>query len=162
MVAFGIGVRTTETAFSGNWDNWRNEIFSPQKIATDFGFGATISGVSYIIKGFVLSKIARSVEEKVIRPDFYVTKDGITIPATKKEILRNINLLEIRNGKYYGTMVYEGKRIPLRIRMDLQGHIHTLGYSGEIDPLHEIPHFHIEIRKNMFSGEWRKDYLKFP
>jgi hypothetical protein len=38
--AAGIGMRTTQTAISGDLSNWQGDIFNPAQVATDLELGA--------------------------------------------------------------------------------------------------------------------------
>ncbi len=49
-LASGVGIRTAQTALSGNWENWQNDIFNPCQMAADLAFGAVGGGVGYGVR----------------------------------------------------------------------------------------------------------------
>jgi len=141
-----IGGRAVMTAVSGDLSNWQENIFSFKRVVTDFAFGAAGGAIGYGGK-----KIAQGIVNPIrTRPNFYGTPNGELIPSTKQGIKNNLELLKQNNSKYEGIDSYG----PFRIRLDLGGHPPTPGFTGVPDPLHEIPHIHIERKQRIISGQW--------
>lgn len=61
-------------------------------------------------------------------------------------------MMENVNAKYMGT---NSTSIPLRVRI---GGVHppTDVAAHNLNPCHEVPHIHVEYRKNIFTGGWGK------
>ncbi len=84
--------------------------------------------------------------------DYYVTASGDAIPATKNGFNSNLSKMECKNGKYYGV----DSKGPLRVRVEK--HLPTPGYTGPYNPYHCEEHFHIDRRFSVMSGKFQKNY----
>ncbi|MFW5971976.1 MAG: hypothetical protein ACOCRL_00690, partial [Bacillota bacterium] len=83
--------------------------------------------------------------------DFYVTPKGDAISSNRNMFDDNLSNMVEKNGKFYG----EASHGPIRVRVD-DGHPRKPDFSGYINPDHEIPHVHVEYRKNGSTGPWGK------
>lgn len=54
-------------------------------------------------------------------------------------------------GKYVG----ESSNGPVRVRVE-DAHPEKPGFSGQENPDHEVPHIHVEHKKNGLTGPWGK------
>ena len=82
------------------------------------------------------------------KTDFYVTTNGETIPAALDKINDNLLKLNYQNGKYVGV----DSKGPIRIRSN-EIYLNYPNFTGVLNPLHTIPHFHIDRRANVFTGK---------
>ena len=87
------------------------------------------------------------------KTDFYVTPNGEAIPATLDGFNDNLSKLNYQNGKYIGT----DSNGPIRIRTN-EIHLSDPNFTGVPNPLHTVPHFHIDRRANGFTGKWGKTF----
>ena len=91
---------------------------------------------------------------KTVKTDFYVTPKGDAIPGTKAGLNNNLSMMEIKNGKYYGS---SSNGIPTRVRVE-GVHPQTNVATHNLNPYHDIPHIHVEYKQNVFSGQWGKGH----
>lgn len=87
------------------------------------------------------------------KTDFYVAPTGDVIPASRTGFDANLSQMEFKNGKYYG---FDYDKNPVRVR--IEQHDATPGYTGPANPYHTSPHFHIDRREKGATGAWEKVY----
>ena len=87
------------------------------------------------------------------KTDFYVTANGEAIPATLDGFNDNLSKLDYQNGKYVGA----DSNGPIRIRTN-EIHPSDPNFTGVPNPLHTVPHFHIDRRANGRTGKWGKTF----
>lgn len=83
--------------------------------------------------------------------DFYVTSKGDIVPATKSGFNNNISKMTEINGKHEGV----GSNGPVRVRVE-NAHPEKPSYPGQANPDHDVPHIHVEHKKNGDTGPWGK------
>ncbi|MCA1032993.1 RHS repeat-associated core domain-containing protein, partial [Bacillus timonensis] len=94
------------------------------------------------------AKNAGRVKGKKKETDFYVTPKGEIVPATKEGFYNNLSKMNKENGKYYGS----GSNGPVRVRVEGPHKSHN--NIAKPNPDHDVPHVHIEHRKNGIQGPW--------
>ncbi|MFZ5640128.1 MAG: hypothetical protein ACOY4Q_05515, partial [Bacillota bacterium] len=82
------------------------------------------------------------------KADFFVTEAGEAIPGTKKALRYNLSKMNRQGRKFYGN----DSSGPLRVI--IEKHKNNPNFKGSKNPLHEVPHLHIEMRANTTSGPW--------
>ena len=87
------------------------------------------------------------------KTDFYITPNGEAIPATLDRFNDNLSKLDYENGKYVGA----DSNGPIRIRTN-EIHLSDPNFTGVPNPLHTVPHFHIDRRANGLTGKWGKTF----
>ncbi len=85
------------------------------------------------------------------KTNYYVTPNGECIPAQLTEFNNNLSKLDNQNGKYIGL----DNKGAIRIRVN-EIHQNNPGFIGKTNPLHTVPHFHIDRRTNGITGKWNK------
>ncbi len=103
--AAGIGMRTTQTAISGDWSNWQGDIFNPAQVATNLAFGAAGGAVGYGISQISLSK--------------FFSGDKFSEISNSKYLLRKSG-----DGGPAGFAAYDVKTGKAIYRVDLEGNSH--------------------------------------
>lgn len=88
------------------------------------------------------------------KTNFYITPSGEAIPGTLDGFNNNLSKLECKNGKYFGV----DSSGPVRIRAN-EIHPNNPNFTGTVSEYHEIPHFHIDRRKNGDTGDWKSIYV---
>jgi len=123
-------------------------VFAPQILESGMK-----TGIKYGDDVFgLVDDIAEGTSETVARKtDFYVNPKGDAIPANRQMFDENLSNMVEQNGKYIG----DGSNGPVRVRVE-DGHLSNPDFSGPIGIDHEIPHVHVEYRKNVLTGPWGK------
>ena len=87
--------------------------------------------------------------------DYYVTPKGDAIPTSKSEFNKSLSTFENKNGKFVNN---NGSNGPVRVRIE-DAHTSNPGFTGA-NPYHEVPHIHVEYRKNGMTGPWGEPEIK--
>ena len=85
--------------------------------------------------------------------DFYITPNGEAIPAKLDVFNDNLSKLKNEAGKYVGL----DSKGPIRVRVN-EIHFEDPTFKGTLNPLHSVPHFHIERRIRVNSGKWMETF----
>lgn len=106
----GIGMRTAQTAISGDWSNWQSRIFDPGQMVADVAFGAAGGAIGYGVQRLVSGFFKPTSSVMPLAEDFTVptniTKScpspngRLGGPAHQAEVRNIIEYLESNKIKY--------------------------------------------------------------
>ena len=118
----------------------------------------TVKTVKKVSKAANIAKTVDNYSDaaKIVnKTDFFVTPMGDAIPATRQGFYDILSKMKLKDGKYYGT----DSRGPLRVRVEQ--HTDNPNSKAPYNPFHSQPHFHIERRKNITSGQFKSTFTEF-
>ena len=147
LISLGVSVADVVANPANPWA-WAGLAGDVIDVAVPFvgGVGEATRAAKMLTKSDSIVDAARSAN----KADYFVTPSGDVVPSTKKGFSYNLSRMESKNGKYYG----KDSRGDVRVR--IEQHDPTPGYTGVEDTYHCSPHFHIDRRTKGTSGPFKK------